>query len=82
MMRELVERQEKKAYYQKGIVANVQEFKTVFNARIEKYVRKAFLTYEANGDLDTFLKTFTYNNVLVTESDDGEFHIKKPFPTN
>ena len=82
MLRELVEKQEKKAYYQQGIVKNLQEFKIVFNKRVEKYVHRALLTYDRDGNLDTFLKTFAYNNILVTDSEDEERTTNRPFPNN
>jgi hypothetical protein len=82
ILRELVERQEKKAYYNPGVCQNTREFKIVFNQRVEKFLRRAFLIWESNGEIDKFLNSFGYNNVLLTTNEDGSMTVHKPFDEN
>ena len=79
ILRELVEKQEKRAYYNPGVCQNLRQFKIVYNQRVEKFLHRALLIYESNGDVEKFLTSFGCGNVIISPDDDGSVTVHKPF---
>ena len=78
-LREMIEKQEKNAYYKPGLFHHLQEFKVKFNQRIKKLVHRTALLQEASGDTDTFLTLFAYNKVLVSVDENDEIKVNDPY---
>ena len=79
MMRELIEKQEKRAYYNPGIVHNLRQFKILYNQRIKKYVYQALHSYSYNRQMDVFEKYFCIEQVLIKMDDNDLTTIFEPF---
>ena len=78
-MREMVEKQEKKAYYNSNVNNNMIDFKFKFNSRIRKYVQQSFRSSQKAAAKETFEAFFCVNNALATVSEEAEFEIANPF---
>ena len=79
MLREQLEKQEKRAYYNGNVQSNLRELKILYNQRIRKYVFQSFLSYECMGELDIFRQHFCIKDVLVTLTDDNPIEVHYPF---
>ena len=78
-LREMIEKQEKAAYYKPGLFHHLREFKVKYNQRVRKLVHRTALTYEVNGDVEKFTTLFAYNNVLVNVNEDEEIIVNNPY---
>ena len=78
-LREMIEKQEKSAYYNPGTRQHLREFKVKYNQRVGKLVHRTALTYELRGEMDKFLTLYAYNNILVNVNEEGEIKINNPY---
>ena len=80
IMRGLVESQDKKAYYQHNAARNMKEFKHIYNQKVHKLLNQSLISYRHIGSEETFDKHFRIRDILVTETEDGDFTVNPPFP--
>ena len=80
ILRELIETQEKRAYYNHDYSSNMKEFKMKYNRKVDKLIHQIFRSYERAGNVDTFNKDFRIGDVLITETEDGDTSVNHLFP--
>ena len=80
-LRELIETQEKQAYYNHNYIRNIAEFKRKYNAKLEKRLHQVCRSYQQSGNIDAFDKYFRIGDVLLTPTDEDEASFNHPYQT-
>ena len=55
------------------------EFKRKYNSKVEKSLQQTFRLYQQAGSLETFEKYFRIGDILLMETEDGDFSFNQPF---
>ena len=79
ILRELIESQEKRAYYKRDVAHNMNDFKARYNSKVGMLVFQSYRSYHRTGNSDVFDKYFLIGGVLATETDDEKIQVNLPF---
>ena len=79
-IREQILNYEKKAYYS-AKAASINLFKAHFNQSVAREIKQLMHRFNNEGKLSKFDEIIAHKGILCEKIADGEYRLKKPFPT-